>query len=320
MLISAAKQNTFNDLLNKTIDPNVKTRILNSSVSLKGKNSKQSDFDGSAAMLCFTENTTFLVSAKHNLEVYAESGNRPAMKGIPESFTANVKIYYAANMQFNTQPTQVAAIAETIPVTIGSEGAWDYDVMILKSTDPGLLQVCQANQIYPLTNNKQKEAYDQIVTVDRLYLSKTTTQNTPAYFIQTGFGRVTDKVEGTQLPKDKAGPGKHGKLQYRVTAPKAQATVEVFNQVEKTSKYDSYIRAVQLDADENNSTFRGDSGGPLYLTYFDKKAGGWKLFVIGVTTGGDMDTAKKPCPPKGTLVANNVSTSLAHCYSQGLFK
>lgn len=320
MLISAAEQTSFDNDLNKKLDPTVKARILNSSVRLKGINPKKSDFDGSAAMLCTDGKTTFLVSAKHNLEVYWDSGDRPPMKGIAESFSERVKIYYGANMQFNAAPAQVAAIAEAVPVTIGNEGVWDYDVMILKSTDPGLLQVCKANQIYPLTNDKQREAYDAVATVDRLYLSKTPAKESTAYFIQTGFGRVRDTVQGSQLPTMPAGPGRHGGLQYRFSAPKAQATVEVFMQVERSNKYNPYIRAIQLNADPSSSTFKGDSGGPLYLAYFDKPAKAWKLFVIGVTTGGDMSTAKEPCPPTGTLVANNISTSLAHCYKQGLFK
>lgn len=320
MLISAAKQTTFDEVLNKKLIANVKSRILNSSVRLKGNN-KTSDFDGSAALLCYKGNTTFLVSAKHNVEVYADAGNRPPLnQTLLDSFRQNIKIYYQATMQFNTAPTQAAPISEVIPVRIDTEGVWDYDVMILKSTDPGLLQVCKANQIYPLTDTKQKQAYDQVATVERLYLSKTPVKDSTAYFIQTGFGRVRDTVEGTSLPKDKPGPGKHGGLQYRDTAPDAQATVEVFQQVETSTVYNPFIEAIQLTADANSSTFKGDSGGPLYFTYFDKKAGAWKLFVIGVTTGGDMSTAQEPCPPKGSLVVNNISTSLAHCYSQGLFQ
>ncbi|MET0649131.1 MAG: hypothetical protein ABW208_21175 [Pyrinomonadaceae bacterium] len=321
MLISAAKQTTYDDILNKLLAADVKSRILNSSVSLKGKNPKKTDFDGSAAMLCYKGNTTFLVSAKHNLEVYWEGGSRPPLnQTLLDSFRQSIKIYYQASMQFNAVPAQVAVISEVIPVKIGSEGDWDYDVMILKSTDPGLLQVCKANQIYPLTDTKQKQAYDQVVKAGRLYLSKTPVKDSTAYFIQSGFGRVRDTVEGTSLPKDKPGPGKHGGLQYRDTAPKAQATDTVYFQVGQTNNYEPYIAAIQLDADANSSTFKGDSGGPLYFTYFDKSAKVWRLFVIGVTTGGDMSTAREPCPPKGTLVANNISTSLAHCYSQGLFQ
>ena len=297
----------------------MKSRILNSSVRLKGNNTK-SDVDASAAMLCWNGNTTFLVSAKHNLEIYLEKGNRPPLnQTLLDSFRQNMKIYYQASMQFNTAPTQAAVISEVLPVKIDDEGDWDYDVMILKSTDPGLLQVCKANQIYPLTNTKEKQSYDQVATVESLYLSKNPAKVNTAFFIQAGFGRVRDPDTSPPLPTGKAGEGKWGGLQYRVTAPKAQATTTVYFHVKKDI-YEPYIDAIQLDADATSSTFRGDSGGPLYLTYFDKPAKVWRLFIIGVTTGGDMSTAKEPCPPKGTLVVNNISTSLAHCYSQGLFQ
>lgn len=320
MIISAANQITYDGLLNQTLG-NVRARILNSSVSLKGPNPKGSDFDGSGVMLCVSpsDGSTILVTAKHNLEVYWDEGNRPPLTDIEASFRQKVKIYYKDGIQFNDEPDQMAAIDEVIPVTTVGAGEWDYDVVILKSHDEGLSQVCNANQIYPASNVKQKTAYDSVMRDVRLYLSKTQAKGITSYFIQTGFGRVRDTSGSTTLPTQTPGPNRHGGLQYRATNPMARETVTVYNQVGQTGKYDRFDEAVQLEADANSSTAQGDSGGPLYLTYYDKNAGGWQLFVIGVTTGGDMSTAKEQCPPQNVLVANNISTSLAECYTQGLF-
>ena len=221
MIISAANQTTYDGVLNQTLS-NVKARILNSSVSLKGANPKGSDFDGSAAMLCISQvdGSTLLVSAKHNLEVYWEGGTRPPLNDIVDSFRENVKIYYEGNMQFNTVPAQVAAINEVIPVTTVGAGDWDYDVMILKSSDQGLSQVCSANQIYPVSNIQQKLSYDQVTTTEKFYLSKTQPKNIQAYFVQTGFGKVRDTSRSTSLPTGTPGPNRKGGLQYRDTSPR----------------------------------------------------------------------------------------------------
>lgn len=319
MLISDANQTSFDILLNGALSK-VKARILNSSVSLKGPNTAHNDFDASGAMLCNNGEETFLVSAKHNLEVYWNKGNRPPLNDIVDSFRQNVKIYYQPGMAFDTIPNRVADIEEVIPVTSVGTGEWDYDVMILKSRDPGLLEVSQANEIYPVLNSKQRQSYNEVATEERTYLSRTfQAKDVLTYFIQTGFGRVRDTVRGASLPTGTPGPNRHGGLQYRATAPMAQATVTVYNQVGQTSSYDRYDAAVQLAADANSSTARGDSGGPLYLAFYDKTFKDWRLLIIGVTTGGDMSTAQEPYPPQKVLVANNISTSLAACYKQGLF-
>lgn len=326
MLISAANETEYNRVLNQTLSK-VRPSISNASVRLLGTNPQGSDFDGSGAMLCIGfDGSTLVVSAKHNLEVYWNRGARPAdLNEIAESFRDRIRIYYGADgMEFNTEPAQEAEINEVTPVTSVGDDPWDYDVMVLKSHNPGLAQVCSANQIYPLSNSRQKQSYDLVVNDHRLYLSRTAPldKKSTAYFIQTGFGRVRDTVRNRLLPLNGAGDGAHGGLQYRVTSPLAAETVRVYNQLvnkeDKTVVYYPFDNAVQLTADADTSTYKGDSGGPLYLTYFEKGTG-WRLFLIGVTTGGDMATAQVPCPPNDVLVANNISTSLAPCYQQGLF-
>lgn len=323
MLISAANETEYNRVVTQTLS-NVCARISNASVRLLGKNPLGSDFDGSGAMLCLGfDGSTLVVSAKHNLEVYWNQGTRPSnLDEIAESFRDRIKIYYGAGgMQFNTHPARQADIDQVIPVTEVGDNKWEYDVVILRSSDPGLAEVCSANQIYPLSDHSERQSYDEVATDRKLYLSKIPPldKNSTAYFIQTGFGRVRDTVRNQLLPLAGAGAGTHGGLQYRKTEPLGQATVTVYNQEEEPPRdFYPYVEAIQLDADGNSSTYRGDSGGPLYLTYFQKGTG-WRLFLIGVTTGGDMSTKQVQYPPQGVYVANNISTSLAPCYQQGLF-
>lgn len=318
MLMSKKNQEAF-DATFKTISA-VSARLLNSSVRLKGKTPKGSDFYGSGAMLfgSTSDSSAVLVTAKHNLEVYMEAGPRPDINAAAASFQKNVKIYYEAAMAFNTDPTQVADITSVELVQADSTGDWDYDVVILRSSDATLFGLCSANPIYPIGVKGKAQPYLDVVTNPKMYLSKGSKDNA-YYFIQTGFGNVTDTVQGKTLPLEKSGSNKKGGLQYRTTAPLGEATTTVYNQEGDSKIYDQYDRVIQLFADANNSTAQGDSGGPLFLTYYDKSAKGWGLYLIGVTTGGDMATDREPCPPKGKLVVNNISTSLEYCYANGQF-
>lgn len=320
MLISKAKQEEFDvDLKKLLLSPS----MLNVSVRLKGTTPKGSDFKGSGAMLFASPGGyTVLVSAKHNLEVYMQAGPRPDINAAVESFKKNVKIYYENAMAFDTDPSQEADISDLLPVKADSAGDWDYDVMILKSEDQGLLKAATASPIYPFADKKKGPAYLTVVTNQKKYLSKGTKDNRYA-FVQTGFGKVTDVVEGTTLPKDGVGNNREGGLQYRFTYPLVEEARTVYNglvQKDKPIQYFQFDRAIQLAADANNATFEGDSGGPLFLSYYDKDSKGWVLYLIGVTTGGDMLVDRKPCPPKGVLVVNTISTSLEYCYVNGLFK
>src|SRR5205085_5392179 len=318
MLMSKKNQDEF-DKVFKSIAA-ISPLILNSSVRLKGKTPKNSDFDGSAAMLfgSASDSSAVLVTAKHNLEVYMEAGPRPDIDAAAASFQKNVKIYYEAAMAFNTDPTQVADITSVDVVKADSTGNWDYDVAILRSSNATLFGLCSKHPIYPIGVKGKEQLYLNVVKNPKLYLAQGSKDN-PYYFIQTGFGNVSDKVQDKTLPIDKSGSNKKGGLQYRTTAPLAEATTTVYNQEGDSTTYDQYDRVIQLSADANSSTAKGDSGGPLFLAYYNKSAKGWGLYLIGVTTGGDMATTKTPCPPKGEYVANNISTSLEYCYTNGLF-
>lgn len=314
MIMSKAKQLGFDTTLKKLSA--VSSLLLNSSVRLRGNTPKDADFYGSGAMLFASpsDKSTVVVTAKHNLEIYMEAGPRPDIEKAAASFQTNVKIYYEAEMKFNSEPSQVANITDINLVKADSSGDWDYDVVILKSDDPTLFGISSKNPIYPIGDKVKKPAYFDVVANQKKYLSKGSTDD-PHYFIQTGFGNIRDTVQGKNLPPDdeKAGDNKLGGLQYRTTEPLAATTTTVYFQEGETTKYVPYDRAIQLSADATSSTARGDSGGPLFLSYFQKGAG-WGLYLIGVTTGGDMETSRKPCPPKGTLVVNNISTSLEYCY------
>lgn len=296
--------------------------ILNSVVKLSNP---ARGFTGSGVLLgCTGTQQTIIVSAMHLLWIYAGLKNRPAdaPSNYINAFMQNVNILYN-----NVQATFGSTPGASAPITniTGALGqpltdvdAWEYDVIVIKSTDANLLTFAQQNAVLKQWSITKISPDARIVQTPQIYLKKSTYT-----YLQAGYG-------ATSVPEDKLfsganNSGNSGRLQYRgaVTSivqggPANNSLAQIFYDGHDTGGFDTYQYGIQLTANINSSTAPGDSGGPLFAFYFDKDSSAFKVYLIGVTTGADMDFA----PPNGStstpaqpFVRNNVSTSLTPMYS-----
>ena len=296
----------------KEVPTEVQKTMLNTTIKLTGNNGKD-DFLASGVILYQNEYETLIVTAKHNLSIFAGLPAHPheSPDGVKDLFL-KVSIGYGEGMKFNGAVTNSAPITSIESIQPEGSGPWDYDVILLKSSDANLMKFAEANFIYA-----PYQADLGFLTKPALFLKKGEKQ-APPWFFQTGYGFVTENAgpgNNTTLPTATRGGNKKGFLQYRVAQPLAPATVQCYQEV-SSKDYAPVIHAIQLAADPNDSSAPGDSGGPLFVVTNNNKV--WRCDVIGVTYGADLADAQKPCPPSGKLRVNNISTSLDYCYREGL--
>lgn len=317
MILSMGQQDQ-DALTYAKINDAVRGILQRSSVKLYGITSGAT-FTGSGVLLYSTEGEALVVTAKHNLYIFAGKSDPPSWSNdTVNSFQQSIKIYYDAAMDFGRSPASSAPITSIVPVNVDPEdNPWLYDVMILKSTDSALNTFASKNGCFTQTS---LEDHGKFMSNHVNYL-KRGTQSDSRYFIQTGFGKVRDTGEDskkTVLPVGKAGKNVEGAFQFRVTDPLGAESVTVYQQSNKSQFY-PYAEAVQLTADTTSSTAPGDSGGPLFVTFYDRLTKFWKLYLIGVTTGANMAASEIRCPTPPAIVENNISTSLRYCYQNNLF-
>jgi hypothetical protein len=278
---------------------------------LRGKPPEGTLFVGSGVILYVNEQEkepqkqVYVVTAKHNLYVFSGVRDPPSKDpaDIVSDFQKTMMIWYDEAMEFGTAPTKSAPINAIELVMPENMKPWEYDVMILKSTEEDFITFAEQNKLYtpPLDGLSRKLLVDPIKYLRR---------DKNNYFIQTGYGKSTDKVGKRYLPAEPNSSNLYESLQYRFTKPVDEKTVTVFNQhSENLKQYYKFQQAIQMTANNNDATAEGDSGGPLFLARRDKK----DLYLIGVTTGADMAASEKPCPA-GDAHENEIVTSLQPCY------
>jgi hypothetical protein len=291
----------------------IKTAIQNTSIRLIDSAGR---FNGSGVIV-YTDDqdNTTIATAKHLLYSLAGAAQPPAWNTKLETdFKAGVTIKYDTAMAFNKNPGQSATIDTVTSVTPDAQAPWDYDVMILTSTDANLAVFARTNFVYAKNNSGADRGF---LTKPERYLNKTNQT-----FVQTGFGANREDAEDklkTKMPKANLGTNNSGCLQYRFPELIASATVTVYSQRSNDpSKYDTGIDAIQSVASPDDSTAPGDSGGGLFVV--NRLASVDRFFLIGVSTGADHATARTPCPSGGALRVNTISTSLAYCYENGVLE
>ena len=308
--VEASAKKSFGQLISQA--PEIAQRLLNISVMLRGHPPAGILFVASGVILYVTESKekepkteVSVVTAKHNLYVFSGVVDPPSKDpaDIVSAFQKTMMIWYDEAMEFGKAPAKSATINAIELVIPENTKPWEYDVMILKSTDEDFITFAEQNNLYtpPLDGLSKK-----VLVNPTNYLNRDKNN----YFIQTGYGKSTDKVGKRNLPAEPNSSNLYQSLQYRFTKPVDEETVTVFNQhSENRKQYYQFQQAIQMRADNNDATAEGDSGGPLFLARRDKK----DLYLIGVTTGADMAASEKPCPT-GDAHENEIVTSLQTCY------
>src|ERR1044071_1829384 len=198
----------------------VHATIQNSSVKLH-----TARFIGSAVILMATDRFAYILTARHNLYMQAGHDDAPDWDvhgaTLATSFRTNVTIRYSSAFQLAVggEPTNEAAIGAVKPITVtGAFTPWSYDVLLLRSTDAGLLAYARRNAVYSAfpTAAYVKTPSDFLDVSPGL-------AGRPTVFVQTGFGQIREAAKPRKgiaaLPTDddEISPrNKAGHLQYRV--------------------------------------------------------------------------------------------------------
>ena len=244
--------------------------------------------------------------------------------------------FQLVNLKGRTMPdgSSSEAVNDGItPVAGREQDSWSYDVVLLLSKD---------HKLYTYTTTPGK--CDYMAGVDLKGLSEKVvnawserdrTSITPVMrcrrsrdyrLLQTGYGDTSDpKVrvktgDGMSFRPEKPSAGAITQtFQFKRSMPKASTTMEKFyfnteyRLPNRTELVETYSGGLELRCyDGNNSTYTGDSGGPL-LAF--PVAGGSVAYLVGVTFGAGVATSLKSAKQK--LVweyDNNVATSLGYFY------
>ena len=137
---------------------------------------------------------------------------------------------------------------------------------------------------------------------------------------QTGYGDTSDSDVHVKIgngktvrPEQPPAGAVTQTFQYKRSMPKASATMDKFYLNTKlpngTELVQTYSGGLELNcADGNNSTYKGDSGGPLLAFPIQ---GGSVAYLVGVTFGAGLQSAINKSVWE---YDNNVATSLGYFY------
>lgn len=253
----------------------IRDKIEKSSVKLQSLNGQ---FVGSGVIFFApaNQNIAVVLTAKHNLWVYAGKDGPPAWnsqehKTMETNFLANIQILYN-NLQ--------SAARLTGSIGYAGQKNWEYDLMLLQCSDANFLTFARQNCIISNSGDRDK-------ALDFFYRGTVWDVNSNVY-MQTGFGKQSD-----------TSPSPGGPFQYRSTRPNPTKTVDVKAGVANQAIYKEVIL---LTANDDTTTASGDSGGPLFAVYRNQE-----LYLVGGTLGSNF-SEDEVLPDKP--IQNNASTSV----------
>ena len=221
------------------------------------------------------------------------------------------------------------AAQDGITPVVGTEAdSWSYDVVLLLSKDVALYTCATTpGKCDYMAGVDLKSLSDKVVNTWSKGAGKNMTpvMRRDYRLLQTGYGNTSDpevpvKVGNgkTTRPETFAG-ATYQMFQYKRSMPKVAATASNFyfnteyKLPNKSELVETYSGGLELNCSNgNNSTYVGDSGGPLLAFPI---AGGPVAYLVGVTFGAGVATSLKSAKEK--LVweyDNNVATSLGYFY------
>ncbi len=283
-------------------------RVLNSAIRIYGSDrARRGTFTGSGVIFHVDQGKTYILTAAHNLTMWAEIQGLPAnWNDYVGDFGRAMTIAYGSDrdMRFNLAPlgnsdkTRNVAQAPPLQTECGGRGNCLYDLLMIESSDAQLRAYAQNfvfggmsfKNIADLVKSEASTVANQLSDLlDWKFY----------YHVQLGYGTTTDDrdresiVNGliTKTTVRKACQNgtniTRNNLQYRVTTPSFKVTRSVFNQeapAGQAPRYGEFPNAICLRGPMSSTTASGDSGGPLYAVSRDFS----DVYLLGVTTGADM--------------------------------
>jgi hypothetical protein len=243
---------------------------------------------------------SYILTAKHNLLLGQpfKPGETPAPSTFVQDFTNKVKILYGF-VDFTNKAPKSADFDKSANnggnnQIFGSpdEDNWTYDVMMVKSMDAALLD--QAKLCAVAKSQGELDILSARLALQGLALKRASKHE----YIQTGCGYSHDNrpVSDKYL----------GKFQVRYTNPNANVIAEeVYEYYEKEKFNQVNTNIAMLEADNDNSTAPGDSGGALFQ--LDKNKATPEIFLLGVTFGANQSLVKNVVVPDLPIQVNSSS-------------
>lgn len=289
----------------------VRGKLLNATVFLKSPVGI-----ASGVILGVDDTKAYVLTAKHNLFTLAgqskpedkitEAFKKPSDYRLEDYGSGGIKITYGppellkapANAFVQVSGFNFAGVA-------GSGDTWTFDAMLFECTNPTFKTFVNNNRFI------KKDNYEQHATQFVLVKSAYPLLDRKLKHIQLGYGKP--KGENMDIVTSNYSDYE-GKIQCKPSLPSystiAPVTLyEPSTQVRDRSKWQSMSEAIELEADNTNSTAPGDSGGPLFALKVPK-TGDPEIYLAGVTSGANYygDETRLASPPTDRVINNNVAT------------
>jgi hypothetical protein len=315
-------------------------RILNSTVKLFASAADPKDKDSpnvnaSGVIFSVEGNNVKILTAAHNILMWKKLSVPPKdWSDVLTDFAAKLTVYYGnGDLTFNSEvltnkckkSQNKDPITVTIPVVPGVADCAStmkspsmYDLALITCADATFAtyvknSVLGANfrfqeQVAGLIDGATATLQKKYACIQLGYgvLKETRTRLSYNAKSKTLVAVTDNKPNPISKESDQSTGMKDYHLHYRVTALKANAATCMFNleaEAGQAPSYSSYSDAFELSAIEGTSA-PGDSGGPVYIVDTTDMT---KVYLLGVTTGSDMEASETP--PTGVFT-NDISTSV----------
>ena len=294
----------------------VRSKLLNATVFLHNPGHGKA----SGVILGVDDTKAYILTAKHNL--FALAGQTKPEDKITKAFKKpseyTLEDYGRLGIQITYGPPALLRDPANAFVQVsgfnfagvaGSGDSWTFDAMLFECTNTTFKTFVNDNRIIKKANYEDHTT--QLNSADYPLLDR------KLKHIQLGYGKP--KGEGMDIVNSNYADYE-GKIQCKSSLPAYATTAPVTlyepsTQDRDRSKWRSMSHAIELAADNTNSTAPGDSGGPLFGVKVPK-TGDPTIYLVGVTSGANFyaDPARLESPPTDRVINNNVAT-----YWQAIF-
>ena len=343
MILTASTKKVATDLVEKKLEAAARNRILYSAVKLFATGytppgqRKLGDFNGSGVIVNVetrnNKKVVTILSAMHNVMSWSQTKAIPNNDLIGKFAAATTIKWVKSDAAFNSEPkgeTNKAPVPGTqITDQCGQRNLCFYDLLVLECEDEALYDFAYENVFAKAEDTIGGEANaicgQSGVAESRLL------KRAQYDYLQLGYGKITEartkqkidkdtkKLVAPTIPDDtyvataaQAAGMEEYHLHYRLTSLKSEQFASAFDQTTALPKpnnqaaptYQEYVHALLHTGKTTNTSAPGDSGGPMYAINKDDPS---KLFLLGITSGADMQLAKKPAY---VAFKNCVSTSV----------
>jgi len=296
-------------------------------------------------------NKVEILTAAHNILIYKKLILPPNdWTDAASEFAAVLTVRYnpagtafngapSAALNYNKNSPNITVAVPKIATDCENRADCYYDLAVITCVDSDLAAFAKT----VLAADYDLSAAAKKATENKMFLKlkldgATNTWHSGYMHCQLGYGKVKETRRPFSLNQQKIVVGDavvkqssvaanamaEYNLQYRLTAPKADAYTCFFDQIapkDKAPSYSEHCSAFELQADATSTSAEGDSGGPIFAIEYELlktidaqtkqvTRRQWTfndVTLIGLTTGSDMETSKK-LPT--ALFKNDIATSV----------